>query len=202
MTKIIYLRTNLINGKQYVGQTKDFKRRERDWRKLGSKYSNKELDNDRLNYGLENWKLDVLEEVDDELADETERKYIEKYQTIYPNGYNHNSRGVKNFTFNMTEETKCKISNTLKGVPKKFTIEGKENIAKSTKERLSKQVDQIDPKTGDVIASFPSAREAARKLGFSQCNISMCCNGGFFNKTRNKWVNRKQYNGYIWKRPM
>ena len=37
--KTIYLRTNLINGKKYVGQTSDFKRRERDWRKLGTTYS-------------------------------------------------------------------------------------------------------------------------------------------------------------------
>ena len=66
----------------------------------------------------------------------------------------------------------------------------------------SKRVDQIDPKTGDVIASFPSAKEAARKLGFNQSSISNCCNGGYFYKKRNKWINIKQYNGYIWKCPI
>ena len=32
--KTIYIRTNTMNGKQYVGQTSNFKRRERDWKNL------------------------------------------------------------------------------------------------------------------------------------------------------------------------
>lgn len=46
-----------------------------------------------------------------------------------------------------------------------------------TKERCSKRVDQIDPITGEVVASYPSAREAARQLGYSQGNISDCARG-------------------------
>lgn len=34
---VVYLRTNLVNGKQYVGQTKDFVNRERKWNNLKNK---------------------------------------------------------------------------------------------------------------------------------------------------------------------
>ena len=194
--KTIYLRTNLINGKKYVGQTSDFKRRERDWRKLGASYSSKELNEDKIKYGLENWIVEILEEVDDIISDETERKYIEKYNTLYPNGYNKYSGGINGFTFEMQEEIKKRISETLKG--RIISDETKKKMSVATRKRLSVQIDQIDPITGEVVASYPSAREAARQLGYSQANISMCCNGGFYRN--GKWVNRLQYKGYVWKK--
>lgn len=186
--KTIYLRTNLANGKQYVGQTKDLKRRERDWRKLKTNYSNKELNEDRIKYGLENWKVEVLEIVDDSISDEAERNYIEKYNTMSPYGYNQYNGGIKGFTFQMKEEEKKKISETLKGVPKNHSVEGKKRIAEATRDRLSMPIEQIDDTTEKVIKTWNSARQAARELGFSQCNISQCCNG-----------KRKTANGYGWR---
>lgn len=61
----------------------------------------------------------------------------------------------------------------------------------------SKKVDQIDLATGEIIATYPSAKEAARQLGVAQCNISRCCNGGF--SWKNKWINVNNAYGYIWK---
>ena len=197
--KTIYIRTNKINGKQYVGQTIDMKRRERDWRKLGSSYSNQELNEDRIKYGFENFTLEILDEVEDSIADKTERIYIEKYNTMKPFGYNKYTGGIEGFTFQMDDETKEKISNTLKCVHQNHSVEGKQRIAEASKKRFSIPVDQIDPITGEVLATFPSAKEAARVLGLSQGDISHCCNGGFFSKQRNKWVHRNQYKGYLWK---
>lgn len=71
---------------------------------------------------------------------------------------------------------------------KTFKINGKQ----------SKVVDQIDMITGEVIATFASAREAARQLGVGQCNISRCANGGFFWK--GKWINKTKAYGFIWKK--
>ena len=45
--KCVYLRTNLVNGKQYVGQTVNFKNREYDWKCLKAIYANKYLSNAR-----------------------------------------------------------------------------------------------------------------------------------------------------------
>lgn len=44
-------------------------------------------------------------------------------------------------------------------------------------ERLPKPVDQINPETGEIVASYPSVKEAVRQTGFGQTNISECCNG-------------------------
>lgn len=195
--KFIYLRTNLINGKQYVGQTSDLKRRERDWRKLNTSYSNKELDEDRIKYGLKNFKLEIIEICEDGESDKKENYYIEKYNTLSPNGYNKYSGGVKGFTFTMKEETKKKISESEKGIRR--TDETKEKISKGLQNHpeKSKTVYQYTLDK-NLVKIYPSTREAARQTGYNQANIWSCCTGGFFSKKRNKWINRIQYNGYIW----
>lgn len=48
------------------------------------------------------------------------------------------------------------------------------------------------------VREWESASEAAKTLGLSKSDISACCRGGFFSKTRNKWVNRTQAYNYIW----
>lgn len=50
-----------------------------------------------------------------------------------------------------------------------------------------------------LIAEYPSAREASRQLNVYQINISRCCNGGYFDKARKKWININQAYGFIWK---
>lgn len=53
---------------------------------------------------------------------------------------------------------------------------------------FSKAVEQIDMKTGEIVASFKSSKEAGRQTGFSSGNISQACNG--------IW---RYYNGYYWR---
>lgn len=98
-----------------------------------------------------------------------------------------------------------KLSNLRIGTHKDNmnNTETKENISRSTKNHplLSKQVHQFTL-DGELIGVYPSTSEAARQTGFHQWAISACCNGGFFSKNRNKWVNMKKYKGYIWKYPL
>lgn len=110
---VIYLRTCLVNGKQYVGQTNNLKKRESHWKCLKHKYANQLLTDDREKYGLKNWKVEILEECDDLKLDELERYYIEKFNTVYPNGYNANAGGTINFKH--SSETKKKISKANSG---------------------------------------------------------------------------------------
>lgn len=114
--KCIYLRTNLVNGKQYVGQTVNFVNRERDWKCLKSNYSSGIIDRARKKYGLENWKVEILRECEtqDEL-NEWEIYYIKELNTKKPNGYNLTDGGFGNSGRIVSEETKKKMSIALKG---------------------------------------------------------------------------------------
>lgn len=60
---------------------------------------------------------------------------------------------------------------------------------------LSKHVYQYTL-DGELVNVWESASEAARQLGFTQTQISRCCNGGRFLK--GKWINIKQAYGYRW----
>lgn len=50
----------------------------------------------------------------------------------------------------------------------------------------------------ELVNTYNSALEAAKENGWRQCAISKCCNGGFFCKSRNKWVECETYKGYRW----
>lgn len=92
----IYLITNLVNGKKYVGQSVDIVRRYNE-HIADSKTSNQVLYKAMRKYGLENFSFEILIEVEKDLLDLMEIYYINKYNTyIYAtnsNGYNMTTGG-------------------------------------------------------------------------------------------------------------
>lgn len=199
--KCIYLRTNLVNGKQYVGQTNDYTSREYDWKCLKAKYANNHISNARKKYGLDNWSVEILKECNsqDEL-NTWEKYYIKQYSTKHPNGYNLTDGGNGISGFKHSDEAKKKMSESTKG--KKHPQYGKP-ISKEAKEKsmLSQPTRKIVYQysiDGKLINVFKSVNEAARQTGYNISEISVCCHGGKFNKKRNKWVNVTQYKGYKW----
>ncbi len=113
--KCIYLRTNIINGKQYVGQANDFERRESEW-KWGDTYTGGIIDKAKMKYGVENFKSEILKEcqTQDEL-NFWEQYYIKELNTKYPNGYNLTDGGGGMSGFKHSEEHNKKMSKVLKG---------------------------------------------------------------------------------------
>lgn len=97
----------------YVGQTINFRKRERCWQQIGYRYGNQRLTDDRNNYGLDNFETIILKECDDSELDRWEKHCIKILNTIYPNGYNINEGGVSGF--NCSDETKNKISEANSG---------------------------------------------------------------------------------------
>lgn len=96
---LIYLATNKINGMQYVGATtrsslaprvrEHFKFAERKTRTRGS------LANAIRKYGRKNISFEILEHVTDlNFLGECERKWIDKLNTLHPNGYNIKTGGM------------------------------------------------------------------------------------------------------------
>ena len=110
----IYLRTNTVNGMQYVGQTNNIKKRNWDWNCLKWNYANPLINRDREKYGLDKWESKVLKECDDSEGDYWEEYYIKELNTKFPNGYNFRDGG-NGKGYIPTEETRKKISEAHKG---------------------------------------------------------------------------------------
>lgn len=84
--KNIYIITNLINKKQYVGKTKQLI--EDRFNQHVYLNTNTIIHYAILEYGKVNFKVELLETVNDDIALQKEKFYINKFNTLYPNGYN------------------------------------------------------------------------------------------------------------------
>ena len=81
----IYLITNLINGKQYVGQTT----RTKEQRLVGHLHGALYIDKAIKKHGIENFTLETLEYVyNKDKLNEKEQYWIKSLNTLVPNGYN------------------------------------------------------------------------------------------------------------------
>jgi group I intron endonuclease len=106
MERILYKITNLINGKCYIGQTKNFDRRMKAHIRVENTYSiiHKAI----KKYGEENFIFEKLAICEDSIIDEIEAKAIKVFNCLIPNGYNIDIGGGACKQLNAT--TKEKIS--------------------------------------------------------------------------------------------
>ena len=148
----VYVTTNLINGKQYVGDhsTNDMNNyHSRTYLGSGKPY----LKNAIEKYRKENFEREILENFKTkEEAFNGQEKWINKYNTLVPNGYNISPKGGHGVNGCFSEETKEKIrmahlgkKKTKCGYKKKLSDEHKKKISefqkgrKKTKEELEKR---------------------------------------------------------------
>ena len=136
----IYLIINKINNKKYVGQTlrSDINTRWKYHRLQNKKYIGDVLYNAYKKYGIENFEYKIVCICFDEDTNKYEKEYIEKFNTLYPNGYNLLQGGDNK---KHSEYTKQIISNKLKGINhpnygKQLKEEHVLNIKKSLKKQI------------------------------------------------------------------
>lgn len=98
------------------------------------------------------------------------------YDVVHHIDHNPQNNRAENLVW-MTKEAHCKLHST----------EQAENLCTAVYQYT------LEAK---LVASYISAKEAARQLGFNQGGISACCNGGAYCK--GKWHKRKTYKGYRW----
>ncbi len=145
MFHFVYLTTNLKTGKKYIGDHSTNNLND-GYLGSGKPYFQRAL----KEYGKNNFKKEILEYFSSkEEAFNSQEKYIKKYNTLVPNGYNISPKGGYGVPDSyLHEETKEKIGKTSRGrfhtsesklkmgrKGRKFSEESKEKMRQSAKNR-------------------------------------------------------------------
>lgn len=153
----VYSLRNTLNGKYYIGETMNLKRRMEEYF-----HSSNRVKVDRIihkaieKYGLENFLFEYyyLPSFKKEDLLQLEEEMIRRYGSLTPNGYN-----------------VCKRGNDCVGI--KFTKETRKKMSKSK----SREVHQYAPLSGEYIKTFDSVDNAAKEVGGNPPNISLVAGG-------------------------
>ena len=181
----IYVITNQINQKQYVGQTSfSIEERFKQHIKDSSKYLNRPLYKAFNKYGIENFSIAKIEECPDEALFEREKYWIKELNT-YHFGYNATLGGEGTTLYNHNQILERLKENTfLSDLIQEFGCDPKiiraiakeNNIYLENKARVTSRqaVKCFDKKTNEFIKEFSSMTEAAQwliKNGYSTMDI-------------------------------
>lgn len=199
----IYKIYNDINDKIYIGKTnylleKRFQEHIKDSKK---NQKNRPLYNAMNKYGIEHFKIEQIEECDEQIVDDREKYWIEFLQT-FKYGYNATLGGegkayldyeliyATYLETNSVKETALIVSCDEKSVSAILDIYGisKEDRIKNMALKKSNIVAMIDKETNKIIKVFNGTREAGRFLNKTHQHIQEVCQG-----------KRKSAYGYLWK---
>ena len=180
----IYKLTNLVNGKIYVGKSVNLKRRL-------NQHKNNECEtfikNAIKKYGLVNFRISILEvfpsrnHLIDKMLLDREEIWIRIYNSTDRNiGYNFCKRSTDRTGCKYSEETKKRISNSMKNMSdekRKIWIEANrqksigvyptDETRKLLSERchFNRKIAIINPETNEITEEFTSISNAVRKIG-------------------------------------
>lgn len=110
----IYCYRNKVNGKLYVGQAKNLKRRFVNFQNMNRRYAGQIIDNARKKYGIENFDYSILTHCPVEELNYWEAFYVERLKTVTPYGYNMTNGGDSVYT--STKEFREKQTEKLKEI--------------------------------------------------------------------------------------
>lgn len=202
----IYIITNKINGKKYIGQTcqSDINKRWKQHKSINKKHIGQILFNAYTKYGIHNFTFKILCICFDSDTNNYEIEYIKKYDTIYPNGYNlqpgGNSRKHNEFTIKQ-------ISNSLKGEKsfnfgKKLSVETKQKISQSLRGKNhpnfnKKMSDEQKNKIKNTVNSF--SVEKRKEISLKISNSLKLYNNNVSNRksVRSKKICQYDLNGIL-----
>lgn len=195
----IYRIYNVLTNESYIGQTTKtidyrFKEHVREAKSAlrGEKRNFPYFHRLLLHYGPENFKIELLEEVADNKADEREIYWIEYYDSYY-NGYNSTKGGQARPIIDLNKEANYKWKENPN---KNHTNGGGMSIEKVISAGLynpkgnlnaGKPVAQYSLED-ELIEIYPAASVASKETGISATGIRNVCNG-----------KQKKSGGFIWK---
>jgi group I intron endonuclease len=150
----IYKITNKVDGKIYIGQT--IQVLEYRWRKHRNVGSNCCYLKRAFNkYGIDNFDFKLICICFDEDLNKYEIQYMEKYNSMVPNGYNLRKGGNSG---KHHEETKKKISESLKGRTDIFRPKTNYRLGKHHSEETKKKISDALKGRTDMIKNKINAK--------------------------------------------
>lgn len=197
----IYLITNLVNGKQYVGQSINIQRRWYEHKNIKTDYA---ISSALVEYGIENFKFEIIENCLPEFLDEKEIYYINLYNTKAPNGYNLTYGGSQGLRYDYKAIYKkwlegycCQELQDLFNCNDKvvhnallsYNISQEEIYSRGNKEK-SKKIVAFNIKDKQPLKIFDSIKSAVEYF-----NIKNSYNG-IEKALKNSFINKFQ--GYYW----
>ena len=186
----IYLITNKINNKKYIGQTlrSDVNTRWKYHKCNNKKYIGQILYNAYQKYGTNNFDYKIICICFDEDTNKYEKEYIQKYDTIYPNGYN--LLEVLNIKKSLIKE-KSILNNEIVGRTQTEITKNKikQKITEYYKKKSNFKIEQYDL-DNSLLDTYYSYSDASRKANINKTYLTRVLN----NKTNNI------AKGFIWKK--
>lgn len=197
---LIYKISNSVNNKVYVGQT-IFTLKKR-WKEhvgcvlTDCKYTKRRyhLQRAMLKYGIDKFKIELIEQCDDSILDEREIYWISKYNS-YKNGYNENTGGrnavkydhdyihqlfVEGFTQKEIKKkvgiSECALIKVLKKYGDYETLAPIRSAEAHRKNKSRKAIEMFSL-NGKYIKTYDSIAAASRETLISSTAISACANG-------------------------
>lgn len=207
----IYKITNKINGKVYIGKTIhsiETRWNQHIYESQKQRYECRPLYDAFNKYGIENFTIEEIDRCSANDASDYEIYWIKKYRSYIGfkdcNGYNATLGGdgktkcdykwiIELWKTGLTNTEIQDITKYDYGTIRTALDEYGITFEERTKRRfepLSKKVQQIDKKTGEIINTFNSCNEAQRLTGISHIKEASNPND----------TSRKSAGGYIWRR--
>lgn len=165
--RCIYVIRNLMNGKVYVGQTKDFAQRKASHLYCARKGLKRPLYDSIRKHGEENFLFEILEKCEPEHVNDREQHWVSHFDSSnLEKGYNLTTGGNQHFDF--SKETRQKLSESHKGLPR--SREHCENISKAKKGKSSgwEGRQQTHEHISNRVASYKASLSTHKKKGFAK----------------------------------
>lgn len=193
----IYKITNLQNNKIYIGKTttciqERFSKHIYEANTPNTKGYMFILHKAFRKYGINNFNIEQIEEIDNSLLSDREIYWINFYNSMMPNGYNmtFGGEGSTKINYKLVYElwdsgkSISQIASLLnhsiaqlKMILSSYKNFNNEENNKRTINATKKQVRQYDKNTHELIKIYDSIKDAAAAVNVDRSCISRCCSG-------------------------